>query len=72
MSMKLGKVVGQKNGYVIREVYACDADGNLTLRGYAVQSPDGNTMKEFSTFEEAQDYLDEVANTNVSTPRPKL
>lgn len=63
--MKLGKAVAANNGYSIHELFVLDADGEYVFVGYGVLNPEGELMQSFSTFEAAQNCLDELA-----TPPP--
>jgi hypothetical protein len=61
---RYGNVVAEKNGHCVLAVYERAKDGNESVVGYAIQSPDGNEVGFFSDevgfFSDLADAIEEL------------
>ena len=67
---KYGKTLKEKNGYKLVEIVKVDANGSITIIGYAILHPDGKEISKFSTYHDALDELERLTDDN-TPPSPK-
>lgn len=66
---KYGKTIQEKNGFKLVEVAHVEADGSVTIVGYAILDPKGNEIGHFSTLEEALEEFKRLTEDYTSRPR---
>ena len=71
---KYGKVIAEKNGFMLVPVEQVGADGSVTIVAYVIIDPAGNEIGRFDTLEDAQEALKELGDDDSppSPPSPPL
>jgi hypothetical protein len=65
---KHGNTIQEKNGFQLVELVNMEADGRVTIVGYAILDSEGNEMSRFLSWEEAIAAFAEL--TDDSAPPP--
>lgn len=66
---KYGKILREKNGFKLMEVMNVEADGSVSVVGYAILDPEGNEISRLATLEEVVEAF-EVLTDDYTPPRP--
>ncbi len=67
---KYGKTIQEKNGFKLVEVVHVEADGSITIVGYAILDPEGSEIGHFPTIEKALEEFKRLTEDYTSPPPP--
>lgn len=65
---KHGNTIQKKNGFKLVQIVSIEADGSVSIVGYAILDPKGNEISRFPSQEEVVVAFEEL--TDDSTPPP--